>query len=228
MALLAIILGLLPGFAWLFFYLKEDLHPEPRKLIALTFLMGAVSALFALSVQVFVDSIFDSFDIAGFSLIAIVVLALIEEIAKFGAAYIVVSKDPDFNEPVDAMIYLVVAALGFATLENLGAMGGLFGDQGSQLATVSNVFNLTSMRFVGATLLHSLTSALLGFYWAKSIREFGNKKAILMGFLIATGLHAVFNYLIILSETITYSLVLVIIVGFFTLNDFEILKKEPV
>ena len=48
MNLLIIILGLLPGFAWLLFYLKEDLHPEPKKMLAKVFLVGALSAIAAL------------------------------------------------------------------------------------------------------------------------------------------------------------------------------------
>jgi len=37
-----ILLGLLPSFAWLFFFLKEDTHPEPKKMIALVFFLGGI------------------------------------------------------------------------------------------------------------------------------------------------------------------------------------------
>ena len=51
MTTLIVVLGFLPGFAWLYFYLREDTHPEPKSLIALTFLAGAVSAFIALGIE---------------------------------------------------------------------------------------------------------------------------------------------------------------------------------
>ena len=44
---IAIILGLLPGFAWLVFYLTDDPHPEPKRLILFTFLAGIAFGFFA-------------------------------------------------------------------------------------------------------------------------------------------------------------------------------------
>lgn len=227
MDLLAIFFGILPGFAWLFFYLREDLHPEPKNLIALTFIFGVTSAIFALGVQVVLSHSFESFGIKKYSLIAISFLALVEELAKFGGAFFAVHKNEAFDEPVDAMIYMVVASLGFATLENIGALGGFVsGYSGS--AAISEIINVSSMRFVGATLLHTLSSAIIGYYWAKSIRGFGNKSNLVLGIILATLLHTLFNYLIIISETLSYSVLLVIIVGFFTLNDFEKLKRKAI
>ena len=51
MFFLSIILGLLPSFAWLNFFLKEDTHPEPKKLILQTFLLGAFLTVPALIIQ---------------------------------------------------------------------------------------------------------------------------------------------------------------------------------
>jgi len=48
-----------------------------------------------------------------------------------------------------------------------------------------------------------------------------------VGFLIATVLHATFNYLILNLGDIAYTVVFLLIVGFFVLNDFEKLKVRP-
>lgn len=223
MTILAIILGFLPGLAWLFFYLQEDIHPEPKKLIFLTFIMGAVSAVFALGVEISLKPALGGIGMEKLTLSSLVVLALIEELLKFGAAYFSVHKNPAFDEPVDAMIYMVIAALGFATVENLGAVTS---GSPSQTAILSDAFTTTSLRFVGATLLHSLTSALIGYYWALGIREFKTKKYILFGLLLASGLHSVFNYLIIAYGNVLYTAVFLVLVGFFVLNDFEKLKRR--
>ena len=51
MEFLIIVLGLLPGFAWLIFFLKEDIHPEPKKMIAKVFFVGAVFTFIALGFE---------------------------------------------------------------------------------------------------------------------------------------------------------------------------------
>ena len=46
--ILAFILGLIPALVWLWFWLKEDIHPEPAKMITLSFIGGMVAVLFVL------------------------------------------------------------------------------------------------------------------------------------------------------------------------------------
>ena len=224
MTALGIILGIIPGFAWLYFYLKEDLHPEPKKLIVLTFLSGISFGFYALLAENFLNNWFrfGSFNTLG--PIAIIVFAGVEELFKFLAAYYAVHRNTAFDEPVDAMIYMVVASLGFATLENLGAL-----NLGTGTAIpVSGAFEIASLRFVGATLLHTLTSAIIGYGWAISIRDFGKKGPLLWGLVIATLLHAFFNYLIINLGAMTYSILFLLITGFFVLTDFEKLRERGV
>ena len=47
---------------------------------------------------------------------------------------------------------------------------------------------------------------------------------ITSGFIFATILHATFNYLILESASVAYSVLFLLVVGFFVLNDFEKLK----
>lgn len=225
MTIITLILALLPGFAWLLFYLHEDLHPEPKRLIAYTFVVGMASAFFALAVEIFFKSAFKSVGIAELSLVPLILFSLIEEVAKFGAAYLSVHKNPEFDEPVDAMIYMVVAALGFATVENIGA---LTSGVPAQTALLSQVFAATSVRFVGATLLHSLASAIVGYSWATGIRDMQVKKYLAWGLLVAAALHTIFNYLIIIYGNVAYVAVFLVIIGFFVLNDFEKLKRRAI
>ncbi len=227
--LIAIIFSILPGFAWLFFYLKEDLHPEPKKLIALTFFMGLVSAMVALVVERIVNiGISPTFlellaPLTNWQFIYLLALAFVEEIVKFGAAYFSVHKNPEFDEPVDAMIYMIIAALGFATLENLGAISqGI----GNKTALLDTLLTTASLRFIGATLLHSLTSGLLGYYWAVGIREMNVKKFVIYGLIVAASLHAIFNGLIVNYGNIVYLVVFLMGIACFVLNDFEKLKRR--
>ncbi len=224
MTTLGIILAFLPSFAWLFFYLREDLHPEPKKLLALTFVYGIIFAFLALFAEGIINIAFSRFRIADTAIFAVILFAAVEEFFKFAAAYSAVHKNPAFNEPVDAMIYAIVAGLGFAALENFGALNLVSGEVFLPGRTVETA----SLRFVGATLLHSLTAGVIGYWWAMSIRSFGSKKLIIRGLILASGLHAVFNYLIIIFGSIIYPVILLVTVGFFVLNDFENLKEKSV
>ena len=233
MTFLAIILGLLPGFAWLFFYLQEELHPEPKRVIALVFLAGIASAVAALAIELFFQcGAFHHFHncVAGFrkstalTPLLVLLFAFVEETVKFGAVYFTIRHNKAFDEPVEAMIYTAVGALGFATLENLGALfsGGV------RLALVSGIFEIATFRFVGTTLLHTLTSSLVGYCWALGIRNFGSKKFIVYGLILATILHAAFNYLILIFDNLLYPVIFVAIVGFFIFGDFEKLRERKI
>jgi hypothetical protein len=49
-----------------------------------------------------------------------------------------------------------------------------------------------------------------------------------IGIPIAAILHATFNYLILTYGDAIYSVIFLIVVGFFVLNDFEQLKAKPI
>jgi RsiW-degrading membrane proteinase PrsW (M82 family) len=238
MPFLLLLLGLLPGFAWLTFYLEEETHAEPKRLILFTFMAGIAFAFFTVIVERWFNSATSAAGISEFSIISLVGLALIEEVMKLAAADFAISKTAVMRDPVDVMIYMIVAALGFATLENIGAIAttlptaaaaaGAAGSAGGVGAATSvflaSVFQTISLRFVGATLLHSLTSGTVGYYWALGIARRRVLEYLAAGLAIATILHAFFNYLILSFGNVSYTVVFLVIVGFFVLNDFEKLK----
>ncbi len=237
MTVIAILLAFVPGLAWLFFYLREDHHPEPKRLIFAVFGAGIASAFLALPIQYLLDHTLSEYNLsialthdgalagAWIAILpALLLFALTEEVVKFFAAWLAVRNDPAFDEPVDAMIYAVVAGLGFATIENLGVLGGA----PSQGALLSEIFGLASLRFVGATLLHSLASGIVGYAWAMSIRRFGSSVFIAGGIVAATVLHTLFNFLILIQGSVTTALLILLVAGFFVFGEFESLNKRSV
>ncbi|MBI4119219.1 MAG: PrsW family intramembrane metalloprotease [Parcubacteria group bacterium] len=222
MVLIAIILGLLPSFAWLIFFLQEDTRPEPRQMILLAFLAGAAVTLIVVNFEVLYQDFIKALGIAADSLVSLAGLALIEEVFKFGAVYLTVRRSAAFDEPVDAMIYIIVAALGFAAVENIAAASGVL----RETASVSDVFRTTTLRFIGATLLHSLASAAAGYYWALGILKRRVFSFAAFGILIATLLHTAFNYLIINFRPEFYPTIFLVVVALLIFVDFEKLKKD--
>jgi RsiW-degrading membrane proteinase PrsW (M82 family) len=229
---LSIIFGFLPGIVWLFFYLKEDPRPEPKYLIFLTFISGGISAIFAFLIQTFTNQTLKDYDLLplnensslGFIITLFIFYAFVEEIAKFLFTYLTVFKNKNFDEPVDAMIYMIVNALGFATLENIGILTNNEIVQG----TFINLIEITSFRFIGATLLHTLTSGIIGYFWALSIRKFNYKIPLILGIFLATILHTLFNLFIIIFGNNIITFLFLIIIGMFLLVDFEKLKYKKI
>lgn len=215
--LLLAIVGLLPGFIWLFFFLREDRHPEPKRTLILVFLAGAISTIPTLLFQFFSQRLF--FFLPTGSLLLFFILAAIEEVFKFSAAYTVLKNNPAFNEPIDAMIYIIAAAMGFATIENILIATSSVG--------LTETTSIIALRFIGATLLHALSAGLLGYYWAKGLLFNNTKKYLIIGFLIASFTHALFNSLIIRFQEnyLVYGSLFLLIAAFFVLNDFEKLKN---
>lgn len=216
----AAVLGFLPSLVWLFFFLQEDRQrPEPKRLILYTFFFGALTTFFVLQIQIVLNNFLISLDVNQWTPLSIFWLATTEEIAKFLVVYFAVHKKREFDEAVDPMIYMIVAALGFAAVENVASA-----------IKATNGLELLTLRFVGATLLHSLSSALVGYWWTLSIyHKRHHLTDIMIGLLYAIVFHAVFNFLIIKFGPGIIVTLFLIFIAFFVFNDFEKLKSvtEP-
>ncbi len=212
----------LPALVWLIFFLKEDVHPEPRKLIIYSFFIGALATIPALLFQILARNLTGD----NPSLSSFIIFALIEETFKFLAAFYAVSKNKFFDEPIDAMIYMIVIASGFATVENILITASSLGSISSLV--VYGALNVLLLRFVGATLLHVLSSGIIGYAWAKSLANETHRGPVFGAIIIATLIHAAFNYIVAAApqNNLFYSSSILIAAAFFVLNDFEILKKK--
>ncbi|MDO8601327.1 MAG: PrsW family glutamic-type intramembrane protease, partial [bacterium] len=104
-----------------------------------------------------------------------------------------ITGHPEFDEPVDIMLYMIISALGFAALENLLILLPL-----AHPFQFMETFIVSGFRFAGATFLHALTSGLLGYFLAISCFKPKNRaKLLTKGLLIATALHGLYNFSII-------------------------------
>ncbi len=208
-------LGFLPGIIWLFFFLQEDAkRAEPKRLIISTFLWGGVVTFIVLPLQIAAKHFLLAGGIVDGNTFHIFALATLEEILKFIAVYVWIRNRKEFDEPIDAMVYMVVAALGFATVENIATV--LRATNGAELLT---------LRFMGATLLHALSSGIVGYYWARGIVKCNVAKYVAIGLLAASVFHAAFNYLMVLWGPSVRVTGILVLLAFVVLRDFEELKK---
>jgi len=190
--LYALMGGILPAILWLWFWLKEDSRkPEPRGLIMLSFVAGMVGVAIVLPLEKL------AFGVLPQGVMLLTTWAAIEEIVKFGAISIVALKTHYFDEPVDALIYMITVALGFAAIEN-----SLFLLEPLMNGEAITGFLTGNLRYIGATLLHVAASASIGiamglsFYKGKFIKTIST----LIGIVIAITLHTLFNFFIISSS----------------------------
>ena len=117
-----LILGVLPSLVWLSIYLREDEHPEPNLLVLRTFFLGALAAPLAAGMEFLLVRWLETSFLPALLvqiLVFFVAIAWVEEYWKYLAVKLTMARDHSFDEPTDAMIYLIVAALGFAAVENV-------------------------------------------------------------------------------------------------------------
>lgn len=130
--------------------------------------------------------------------LAFFLFATVEEILKFSVIYLIALRNKITDEPVDDIIYLIIGAIGFATLENT-----LFLLNPVKSGNVLTVIIDGNMRFIGASLLHIVSSATIGICMALAFYSSEQRKIeySIFGIILAILLHTSFNLFIINDVT---------------------------
>jgi len=214
--LLAILAAFIPALLWLWFFSKRDRYErEPKTLIGKLFLWGVLSGPWAAGFNDMFGQIWTplikgapSFGLfAVFLFIMVYALALNEETMKYMVTGNSVRGDPNFNEPVDGMIYMTSAALGFAAGENfiyiIGSFFGVFQSavkagmpaQGALTQAFVAAFGvLAPVRSLITAVGHVTWSGITGYFLAKHVVGGGSKRLVTVGVFLAALLHTAFNY----------------------------------
>jgi len=238
-----ILLGLLPSLIWLSFYLKKDKHPEPNSMVLKIFIYGMLLAPLAIILELaliwllnptldFSSLLSRTGQVSLFKIIlaATLIPALVEEYLKYSVVKYKVLKNSVFDEPVDAMLYCIIAGLGFAAVENLLIV--------FKNTSIPDALTVISLRFLGATLVHALASGMVGYWLALGLLYTKKRgKLILTGLTLAIIFHSCYNYLTITffnqtnfqQKIIFLSLIvfLLITVALLVSYCFRKLKRQP-
>jgi len=135
-----------------------------------------------------------------YAIVVLILWATVEEVSKYIAAHTAALKKPENDEPIDIIIYLITAALGFSALENV-----LFIFTPLLEGNITDALITSNLRFVGATLLHIASSAIIGIFAAFSFYKSRviQIRHLFGGFVLAITLHTIFNSFIIRAEKFT-------------------------
>lgn len=220
---LSILGGVLPALFWLWFWLHEDKkHPEPKKRIIFAFLFGMIAVIVVLPIEKLIYEMFGQ----KLNMNSLLAWAAAEELVKFFAAYFTALRLRDTDEPVDFLIYMVSVALGFSALENTLFLANII-DTGAIAKSIVG----TNMRFLGATLLHVVSSATIGAFMALSFYKDNETKKLTLGagIIFSIALHTLYNFFIInFSERVffVFSVVWISIIALIFMFE-KIKETEP-
>ncbi len=222
------VFAVLPSFVWLLYFLKKDVHPEPKRVVAYVFSMGALLGVAGYFFQINVFSFFAKMpEYVYFSPIffllfqKFIIIAFSEEFLKYLAFFFTVKRHTELDEPMDIIIYMITAAMGFAALENFLL---LF----SADTTALGMFKISVLRFISATFFHALASGILGVFLIYGYR-FLNKFFIFSGFLVVTLFHGTYNILAMrIEDPLAFFLIITLLVSLSLILSFGISKAKEI
>lgn len=182
-------------------------------------------------VQVGLKSILDQFSISQLAYQIIywfLIISFSEELFKFFVVKMKVVGSPHLDEPLDIMLYMVVVALGFAAVENILYLFNPVSPLSFNELINRTVF-IAVVRFAGATFLHTLCSAVVGYSLAVSFCEVKTKRiAVVAGVIIATLLHGLYDFSIMMltgNMRMYVPVAIILTLAFLVFAGFDKLKK---
>jgi RsiW-degrading membrane proteinase PrsW (M82 family) len=206
-----IVLAIAPALFILWYVYSRDCYdPEPLRLVVRVFLLGAMAVIPAAVIE---------FPFPTGIITSAVVAPVVEELLKFSVVFYCVYRLPEFDEPVDGIVYAAAAGLGFAALENC-------------VYVLEGGVAVGILRAVASVPGHMIFSCTWGF--ALGIAKY--RPAQKRGWIIAAGiaaailLHAVFNFSLDVFEGAGLLFILFLLVPFgwwFTRRNIRTAQADP-
>ncbi len=189
---------ILPVLFWAAYHYHKDRHlPEPVSHLALAFILGVGSfylGMFMYRALDFVNLRYDAYVLAETSLpglfaYAILVIGVIEELAKMIPFLVVVIHFKEFDEPIDGIIYGSFIALGFAAVENIQYLHFVTG------------LEAWARGFAGPV-IHIVFASIWGYYIGKAYlcRKYLGR-TILAALAFTAILHGIYDFVVIALPT---------------------------
>ena len=211
MSILILLTALLPVAILVFYIYRKDKNlPEPTGQLVKAFFYGVISApsSFFISIPLGMIGLYlvEDTTVLGSVSSAFFGAAIPEESAKLFVLWLVLRKNPFFDEKMDGIVYAVCVSLGFAALENILY---LFSDTESFLS-------IGIVRAIFAVPGHFCFGILMGYYY--SIAKFypkssiKNKILVLLAPIIAHGLYDSILFVMNVTPIISGLLLIVFLV----------------
>ena len=193
-----------------YIYHKDKKSPEPTGQLVKAFFYGILSVplSFCMSIPLGLIGVYpaEATSILGSVSTAFFGAAIPEEIAKFLMLWLLLRKNPYFDEKMDGIVYAVCVSLGFAALENIMYL----------YTNAENYLSVGIARAIFAVPGHFCFGILMGYYY--SLAKFypktpkKNKVLILIAPILVHGLYDSILFIINVTPTISGILQIVFLV----------------
>jgi protease PrsW len=171
----------------MYVYFRDKYEKEPISLILKGLLLGAII--------IFPVGVFENY-LSGFgnglpgipkaAYNGFIVAGAVEEAFKFFMVYILIWRNPNFNEKFDGIVYAVSVALGFAAIENLFYVFS------------NNSMQVGLMRAFTAVPGHTIFGIVMGFYLGLArFSSHQRSKWLLRAFTVPWLLHGFYDFLLL-------------------------------
>ena len=201
---------IVPMLFWAVYHYHKDRHlPEPVSSLVLAYGLGLVSAAISRALYTalgWASLRYDAFALADgntLGLLAYSMLAIgpIEELAKMLPFLALVLWHRELDEPIDGIIYASFVALGYAAVENLIYLDFLAPHE-------------AAARGFAGPVVHILFASIWGFtIGCARIRGDSILRAIAGGFLLAAGLHGLYDFIVLQQTLNALPIAALLIVG---------------
>jgi len=194
-----------------YIYQKDKYDKEPKSLIIKSFLFGCLGIIPAIFLELFAKGMFTNLFLYVF-----IGIALVEEVVKYFFLKKYLFNKPDFNEPMDGIVYAVMISLGFATVENIFYV---YGEEGQEI-------NVALMRMFTAIPLHAVCGVILGYF--VGLAKFSDNSRLLLykGLFLATLVHGLYNYFIFLGEGFLFSIIALVVAVYYSKKAINLHQQD--
>lgn len=187
-------MAIAPGLAiCLFIFHRDAYNREPKRNLIAGFLLGA-----AVTVPVyFIERYFSAWadnSLTGTATLAFLVVALTEELGKFGVLRLYAYPRKSFDEPLDGIVYAVMISMGFATLENILYV--------TQSARSGQGYQVAFLRMFLAVPAHATFGVLMGYHTGKAkFNPAAEGRLLLTGLFWAVLFHGAYDFCLLLQRS---------------------------
>lgn len=156
--LLGLFLAVIPAVIWLvFFYQRDHVEPEPKRMVARVFLFGGLAAA-AVSIPLtrafYAQAINPMSTFLARLVVTTLSVSLLQEVLKLAMVRYVVLGTDEFDEHPDGIVYGLASGLGFATVLNI-----------NYVLSAGGVLPLAGAIFAANNaLVHGALGAFTGYY----------------------------------------------------------------
>ncbi|MGJ8549958.1 PrsW family intramembrane metalloprotease [Winogradskyella wichelsiae] len=186
-----LLLAIAPVLSIVFYIYFQDKHEkEPKKLLIVSFLLGAVVSIIMVFGLYFFTGHFipltDKFSIWQQFIQAFIVVALAEEFSKYIIVKYYAQTKIAFNEPYDGIMYAVMVSMGFACTENI-------------MYVIGGGYEIAILRAFTAVPAHAVFGILMGYFMGKA--KFSKHRIMfnLTGLLLAVLFHGAYDFFLFIN-----------------------------